>query len=79
LYRLYYISIDHEERHQEALHNLGGIHTKFGEDEPLFLASSRKMISRELTKLVLLADDQAPNFPSDILMMSDLTREYHGA
>ncbi len=57
------------ERHWGALQNLDGIRTKFGGDGPLSPASSRKMISRELTKLALSADDQPPIFPSDILMM----------
>ncbi len=56
-------------RHRGALQNLGGIRTKFGGDGPLSPASSRKMISRGLTKLALSAGDQPPIFPSDILML----------
>jgi len=70
LHRLYYISLDYRGRHRRALHNLDGIHTKFGGDGPLSPASSRKVISRGLTKLALSAGAQAPNFPSNILMMS---------
>ncbi len=56
-------------RHRGALQNLDGIRTKFGENGFLSPTSSRKMISRGLTKLALSAGDQPPIFPSDILLI----------